>query len=171
MAALQDVPDLAEAKAWIEDPAHKCTDIRNITTVPGKGFRLDAVVAHEVAVVLAASFPDMEKSSDDLALIESSLGMYDLDTTDWLLCRADDGQLVGLAALIKFHNGVLNHNFCVLPSHRQQGLGLDLLEILCVYAVELGHDRVIGTTNTQSASPLPSPLLCIERRACTSTQQ
>jgi hypothetical protein len=147
----QFVQDLSEAKAWAKDPDTKLgCEIQNIVTVAGKTFRQNISLANEIENVLKACFPALESRDDAVATIENSLGFHDIDATDWLLYRAENGCLLGLAALIKLHNGVLNHNFCVLPSHRQLGIGLDLLEALCIYAVGLGFDRVIGLTESQS---------------------
>lgn len=139
----------AEARAWIvENPlecAQELISLRNIEVIPEKSLRLDESLVYEMAAVVKLCFNVSKEEEDALGKIKSTLGEFnDSTTTTCFLYREADGQLTGLVGLTERKGGAFEHHLCVLPSHRQQGRGLDLQEALCLHAAERGIFEIVG---------------------------
>eukprot|EP00566_Odontella_aurita_P015600 CAMPEP_0113531172 /NCGR_PEP_ID=MMETSP0015_2-20120614/3351_1 /TAXON_ID=2838 /ORGANISM="Odontella" /LENGTH=277 /DNA_ID=CAMNT_0000429983 /DNA_START=64 /DNA_END=898 /DNA_ORIENTATION=- /assembly_acc=CAM_ASM_000160 len=62
--------------------------------------------------------------------------------------------LVALAAAVPYHDGLYVCNFCVHPSHRKSGVGLDVLEAAGHVAAGRGLDALLGNARSDDGGVL-----------------
>ena len=57
--------------------------------------------------------------------------------------------IAALATAVPYHDGLYVCNLCVLPDLRRLGLGLDVLELCALLAIEGGRDTLIGNADLE----------------------
>ena len=131
------------------EPPASLTTMRpttGIDFVPGATllWSSNAVLSDEIAKVLQTCFPEFVGLTTEDTL-EEGIGFHALKDTTWLILRnQSNGDIIGMNAAIRYHDGLYLSNFSVLPEWRNKGIGLDILEAAGQLCVKLGTCRLIG---------------------------
>jgi len=81
--------------------------------------------------LIELSFPeDVSDEDTRTAMNEDALsvlsGFHDVDQCEWLLAM-HNGQLIGIAMMVAYHDSLYVSSLCVLPTHRGRGVGSKLM--------------------------------------------
>ena len=118
----------------------------SIDFVPGATllWSSNAVLSDEIALGLQTCFPEFVGLTTEDTL-EEGIGFHALKDTTWLILRnQSNGDIIGMIAAVRYHDGLYLSNFSVVPEWRNKGIGLDILEAAGQLCVKLGTCRLIG---------------------------